>query len=199
MPRPFQLDPMPNTSHKKLRLAWRVPVLRSIFASPLLILLALALTNCSGNSTNNANAVTQGSPTPVATPSAQASPASSAFDGDRAFEYVRKQVEFGPRPAGTQELARTRDYIINELKSFGLNVTTDEFTPQTPVGFGPRKMVNFTAEIPGESSDVIIISSHYDTKTFKQWRFVGANDGGSSTGVLMEMARVMAANKQKPR
>lgn len=183
--------------NNKPRLARRAPMMRLRFSLPIFVLASLALMGCSGNSTNNANAVVQSSPTPAATPTAPASTANTAFDGERAFEYVRKQVEFGPRPAGTQELARTRDYIINELKSFGLNVTTDEFTPQTPVG--PRKMVNFTAEIPGESSDVIIISSHYDTKTFKQWRFVGANDGGSSTGALMEIARVMSANKQKPR
>jgi Zn-dependent M28 family amino/carboxypeptidase len=120
-----------------------------------------------------------------------------AFDGERAFEHVRKQVEMGPRPAGSAELARTRDYIVNELKSHGLNVTLDEFTATTPAG--AKKFVNVTAEIPGESSDVILLASHYDTKPIKEFRFVGANDGGSSTGALLEMARVLAANQQKPR
>jgi len=60
-------------------------------------------------------------------------------------------------------------------------------------------MVNLTAELPGESNDVIIVSSHYDTKLVKQFKFVGANDGGASTGELLELARVMAGNKQKPR
>ena len=74
-------------------------------------------------------------------------------------------------------------------------MTLDEFTPKTPVG--DRKMVNIIAELPGESSDVVILSSHYDTKLFKEFRFVGANDGGSSTGTLLEMARVMAQSGQK--
>jgi hypothetical protein len=126
-----------------------------------------------------------------------ASPAKSNFDGDRAFEQVRKQVEFGPRPAGSAELEKTRNYMIDQLKSNGLKVSTDEFHATTPVG--DRKMVNLTAELPGESNDVVIISSHYDTKYFKEFKFVGANDGGSSTGALMEIARVMAANKQKPK
>ncbi|HMG73307.1 MAG TPA: M28 family metallopeptidase [Pyrinomonadaceae bacterium] len=126
-----------------------------------------------------------------------ASPAKSDFDGDRAFEQVRKQVEFGPRPAGSAELEKTRNYMIDQLKSSGLKVLTDEFHVTTPVG--DRKMVNVTAELPGESTDVIIISSHYDTKYFKDMKFVGANDGGSSTGALMEIARVMAASKQKPK
>lgn len=103
----------------------------------------------------------------------------------------------GPRPAGSEELARTRDYLVNDLKSYRLNVSLDEFHPSTPVG--ERKMVNIIAELPGESSDVIMVTSHYDTKFFKQFRFVGANDAGSSTGVLLELARALSASGQKPR
>src|SRR5205807_9135834 len=120
----------------------------------------------------------------------------SDFDGDRAFEHVRKQVEFGPRPAGSAELEKARGYIIDQLKSYGLKVTTDEFHAMTPLG--DRRMVNVTAELPGESSDAIIVGSQYDTKYFKEFKFVGANDGGASTGALMEVARVLAA-KGKPK
>jgi Zn-dependent M28 family amino/carboxypeptidase len=60
-------------------------------------------------------------------------------------------------------------------------------------------MTNITAELPGESKDVLIISSHYDTKLFKKFRFVGANDAGSSTGALLEIARAMTQSKQKPK
>jgi len=132
-------------------------------------------------------------------PSQPSSPAKSAsdFNGERAFEHVRKQVEFGPRPPGSAELEKTRNYIVDQLKSYGLKVTTDEFHATTPVG--DRKMVNITAELPGESNDVIIVASHYDTKLVKQFKFVGANDAGSSTAELLELARVMAANKTKPR
>jgi hypothetical protein len=157
--------------------------------------LSLFLQSCNGNKpagNSGANVAPTASPSVTPTPQAKLS-----IDGDRAFENVRKQVEIGPRPAGSAELAKARDFIVGELKSYGLNVTLDEFTPKTPVG--DRKMVNIIAELPGESSDVIIISSHYDTKLFKEFRFVGANDGGSSTGTLMEMARVMAQSGQKPR
>jgi hypothetical protein len=126
------------------------------------------------------------------TPVAEA-PAKSDFDGDRAFDYVKKQVEFGPRPPGSPELEKTRAYIIDQLRSFGLNVTTDEFHATTPVG--EKKMANVIAELPGPSSDIIVIGSHYDTKLFKGFKFVGANDAGSSTGALMEIARVLAAKK----
>ena len=131
-------------------------------------------------------------------PTDPSSPGKSAsdFDGERAFEHVRKQVEFGPRLAGSAELEKTRNYLSDQLKSYGLKVTTDEFQATTPVG--ERKIVNVIAELPGESPDVILVSSHYDTKLFKEFKFVGANDAGSSTGALLEIARVLAP-KQKPR
>ena len=117
--------------------------------------------------------------------------ATDAFDGSRAFEHVRQQVDFGARPAGSAELANARAYLVKELESHGLKVTPEQFTPATPEG--PKQMVNLTAEIPGESSEVIMFASHYDTKLMRDFKFVGANDGGSSTGVLVELARVLAA------
>ena len=160
------------------------PVSHSIGLASLVFLLA-----CPGGSNKPAeiNSANNSSP-PVTT-----GPAKSDFDGDRAFDYVKKQVEFGPRPPGSPELEKTRGYIIDQLRSFGLNVTTEEFRPTTPVG--EKKMANIVAELPGPSSDIIIIGSHYDTKLFKEFKFVGANDAGSSTGALMEIARVLAAKK----
>ncbi|HEY0546195.1 MAG TPA: M28 family metallopeptidase [Pyrinomonadaceae bacterium] len=172
--------------------ALKITSAHKLFLVSLTLLLVLAGCQNPPAPTQNASP----SPAPSASPSSQ-SKSGSAFDGQRAFEQVRKQVEFGPRPAGSEELAKTREYIIGELKSYGLNVTTDEWNPKTPIGV--RKMVNVTAELPGESSDVIIISSHYDTKLFKEFQFVGADDGGSSTGALMELARVLAQSGQKPR
>ena len=159
-----------------------------------LLTLSFGLSACTNNQSPNANSGNQSqSAQPQASPTQQA----VAFDGGRAYEHVRKQVEFGPRPSGSAELARTREYIVAELKSYGLTVTTDEWTATTPMG--PRKMVNVTAELPGESTDIIMLSSHYDTKYYKEMRFVGANDGGSSTGAVLELARVIAANNRKPR
>jgi glutaminyl-peptide cyclotransferase len=154
----------------------------------MLLALSLWLTACRSDTVVNNNAAPQPTPT---------GPQPSAFDGSRAFEHVRKQVEFGPRPAGSSELAQAREYMTSELKSYGLSVALDEWRATTPVG--DRQMVNVTAELPGESTDVVIISSHYDTKLFKRFRFVGANDGASSTGVLLEMARVLASTGRRPR
>ncbi len=66
---------------------------------------------------------------------------------------------------------------------------------KTPVG--KRKLVNVWAELPGETRDLVLVASHYDTKLFNDVRFVGANDGGSSTAVLLEAARVLSASKRR--
>jgi len=145
--------------------------------------------NSQTNGTMNANV--------GATPMSSSAPNGAKLDGARAFEYVRRQVEFGARPAGSKELARTREFIVNELRAANLKVSLDEFTAQTPIG--ERKMANITAELAGESADFIIISSHYDTKILKNQQFVGANDGASSTAVVMELARALAASGKKPR
>jgi glutaminyl-peptide cyclotransferase len=120
-----------------------------------------------------------------------------SFNGERAMDHVRKQIEIGPHPPGTSELARTRDYIINELKSYGLSVSTDQFNATTPQG--EKQMVNITGEIAGESKDSIIISSHYDTKYFKDMLFVGANDPAASVAALLEIGRVLGNSKEKPK
>jgi glutaminyl-peptide cyclotransferase len=133
----------------------------------------------------------------VSSPSPTPPPIASAFNGERAMTHVKKQLEFGPRPPDTPELAKTRNYIVNELKSYGLSVTTDDFTASTPVG--RKKMTNIIGEIAGDSKTAILITSHYDTKLYKDMRFVGANDPASSVGTLLEIARVAASSSTKPK
>jgi hypothetical protein len=124
----------------------------------------------------------------------------SSFSGQRAYEHVKKLVEFGPRPAGSKELALARRYIIEQLGgrealslhtrgSKEITVSQDEWTADTPAG--KLKMVNIIYELPGETDDTIVIAGHYDTKRFKEFAFVGANDGGSSAGALVEIARAL--------
>jgi glutaminyl-peptide cyclotransferase len=124
-------------------------------------------------------------------------PIVATFNGERALEHVRKQIDFGPRPPDSEPLAKTRTYIVNALKSYGLNVSLDEFTATTPQG--QKKMANIVAEIPGETKTLVLITSHYDTKFFKDMHFVGANDPAASVGTLMEIGRVLGNQKDKPK
>jgi glutaminyl-peptide cyclotransferase len=162
----------------------------NMFGVTALLLWSVVLVGCPGSN--------RSSETPANVNSAAATPSKvSDFDGERAFEHVRKQVEFGPRPPGSPELEKARAYIIELLRSYGLKVTSDEFQATTPIG--SKKMINLTAELPGEMNDVILMSSHYDGKYVKDFKFVGANDPGSSVGELLELARVLASTKEKPK
>jgi Zn-dependent M28 family amino/carboxypeptidase len=119
---------------------------------------------------------------------------SDAFDSSRAWEHIRRQVSFGPRPAGSEALAETRKYIIDQLKAAGIGAREQPFEPETPIG--PIKMANVLASIPGARRDRIGLISHFDTKLSRQFRFVGASDGASSTAVLLELARVLKQRKK---
>jgi Zn-dependent M28 family amino/carboxypeptidase len=116
-----------------------------------------------------------------------------SFDGGRAFEHLRAVVGFGPRPVGSAAADETRRYIRTQMAAIGVQVTDQAFEAKTPMG--QVKMVNVRATIPGVRPERIILAGHYDTKVFKQFRFVGANDAGSSTAFLIEMARVLKARK----
>jgi len=109
------------------------------------------------------------------------------------MEHVRAQVAFGPRPPGSDALVKCRDYILQQLKGYGYQVKEDAFEAATP--YGPKSMVNLIARMKPEGGKVVALASHYDTKYYEKMHFVGANDAGSSTGLLLELARVMASKK----
>jgi Zn-dependent M28 family amino/carboxypeptidase len=112
------------------------------------------------------------------------------FDGQKALDHVRAMVALGPRPAGSAALAKTRDYIKKELSALGLTAEEQAFEASTPAG--PIKMVNLRTVVGGPSTAKrIVVAGHYDTKLFKDVKFVGANDGGSSAAFLIELARAV--------
>lgn len=117
----------------------------------------------------------------------------AAFDGARAYDHLRQVVSFGPRPAGSPAIERTREYIIGQMKALGIPVVQQGFEAKTPIG--QVHMVNLIATIPGARKERVAITGHYDTKLFREFRFVGANDGGSSTAFLIEMARALKGRR----
>ncbi len=114
------------------------------------------------------------------------------FDGQRAYQQVAKQLSFGPRPTGSPAIAKLQEYLESELKSYGCSVETDSFSADTPIGRLPMK--NFLVKIPGQKPGIILLGTHYDTKRIPN--FVGADDAGSSTGVMLEIARLLCAQKE---
>ena len=119
----------------------------------------------------------------------------ATFDGARAFEHLKQVVDIGPRPAGSKG-CRRRATTSSRRWALGLTVTEQPFEAATPIG--PVKMVNLSVRIPGGAGQRrLIIAGHYDTKLFKEFRFVGANDAGSSTAFLIELARVLKDRKNE--
>ena len=115
------------------------------------------------------------------------------YSGERAYQHVEKLVGYGPRPSGSDALGRAATYIEAQLKEYGLTVEEQVFMAPTPLG--PKQFRNIVAKTrfqPGSPNSVIIIGSHYDTKFFTNITFVGANDAGSSSGALLEIARIAA-------
>src|SRR5438874_8471596 len=115
------------------------------------------------------------------------------FSGEKAFGHVQRLVDFGPRPAGSTAIEKSRDYIEDQLRRSGWQVTRQAFSDDTPRG--KIQFVNLIAQFSGQgkaASPSFLLCSHYDTKMFDAIRFVGANDGGSSTGLLLELARVIS-------
>lgn len=119
----------------------------------------------------------------------------AAFDSSRAFEHMRQLVAIGPRPSGSAAIQQARGYIEAQLKAAGLTPQEQAFEAQTP--FGVVRMANVIARIPGARPERILITGHFDTKLFRQFRFVGANDGGSSTGIVLAFADALKGQKTR--
>ena len=108
---------------------------------------------------------------------------------------MAKLVAFGPRPSGSPALEQSRQYVEEQLRASGWTVQRQKFTDPTP--HGPIEIVNLIAPFADAppTDPRAIVCTHYDTKFFEGQSFVGADDGGSGTGALLELARVLARDK----
>lgn len=119
----------------------------------------------------------------------------AAFSGASALAFTAKAVSFGARPPGSPAIRKLQDYITGQLGKYRCEITIDAFTAQTPIG--PVGMRNIIAHFRGSSGRAVAVTGHYDTKYMPGINFVGANDAGSSTGFLLELARVLSARPFK--
>ena len=126
-------------------------------------------------------------------------PSAPKFDSNRAYEDTRQLVSIGPRVAGTPGAAAARAYIAKQLGAVGIKVEEQTFEATTPLG--SVKMVNLRATLPAaggaQSAGKLVIGGHYDTKLFRDFRFVGANDGGSSAAFLIELGRALKSRANR--
>jgi hypothetical protein len=146
--------------------------------SPLLASLALALGACAP---------------------AHAAARPAEFDAAVAWRHLERIVAFGERPAGSAALEELRVYLEKELAAAGLASERESFRAETPRG--PREFANVVADLPPTHEDpeapLVLLATHIDTKGGLPFPFVGANDGGSGTAVLLELARVLVARERR--
>ena len=115
-----------------------------------------------------------------------------SFDANRAFQYIKEIVAFGPRPIGSENHKKVEDYILSHLRND--TVEQDAFTIDTSEGKFPVR--NIIAKFPGTRDGIIVIASHYDTNwPLRDTPYVGANDGGSSSALLLEIANQLRGKK----
>ena len=113
--------------------------------------------------------------------------------GQNAFQHVSALVDFGPRPPESEALEKSRVYIEEQLSELGWIVRRQTFEKKTPLDI--KEFTNLRARFGERAWDTKVeglLCSHYDTKLYTDFEFVGANDAGSSTGLLIELARVLA-------
>jgi len=116
-----------------------------------------------------------------------------SFNAVRAMQYTREIVRFGARPIGSENHKKLENYIVSHLK--GVEVAEDAFTVDTPEGKLPVR--NLIAKFPGSKDGIIVIAGHYDTNyPLRNTGYVGANDGASSTAILLELANQLRGKRR---
>jgi glutaminyl-peptide cyclotransferase len=116
-----------------------------------------------------------------------------AFDADRAMQYTKEIVAFGPRPIGSENHRKVENYILSHLKRDAVEQDTFTITPTE----GTFPVRNIIAKFPGTRDGIIVIASHYDTNwPLRDTPYVGANDGASSSALLLEIANQLRGKKR---
>lgn len=117
------------------------------------------------------------------------------FSGRNAYAHVKALDEIGPRPPASEGYMKALDYLEAEYAKLGWTTARQTFTRATPKG--PVNFTNLLARhgaADWTKSVPAVIGGHLDSKDIQAFRFTGANDGGSSTGVIIELARVLATD-----
>jgi glutaminyl-peptide cyclotransferase len=170
--------------------------MKIVFLPVLLLSFAVTFVSCDHDKdASPAKVQTPVPSTPTETPKLSLPPDTGpppAFDSARAFQYVKEIVAFGPRPIGSANHRKVEDYFLAHLK--GDEVENDIFTADTPEGKFP--VHNIIAKFPGTKDGIIVIASHYDTNyPLRNTSFIGANDGASTSALLLEFANQLRGKK----
>jgi Zn-dependent M28 family amino/carboxypeptidase len=111
-----------------------------------------------------------------------------AFNGSHAYRYAQDIVNCGPRWIGSPGHVCAENFLKKQFAKD--NLEEDTFTASTPAGM--MTMHNFIVKFPGKKPGIIVLASHYETNyPLRNIHYVGANDGASTSGLLVEMGNVL--------
>ena len=157
------------------------------------LLLATTLSACSSKAAQTAEPISVTSSPGPAQPAVSEASSAPTVNSARALQYLKETVAFGPRPIGSANHKKLEQYIVSHVK--GEHVEYDSFTADTPEGKFPVR--NIIAKFPGKKDGIIVIAGHYDTNyPLRNTGYVGANDGGSSTAMLLEIANQLRGRRR---
>jgi hypothetical protein len=174
-------------------------MVRRRIAAMVLLLCAGCSVACDGDASGSKAAPARAAPPAIpAAPDALPAEQTGGFDGAKAYEHVARLVALGPRYPGSEGWQKAQEYLRGQLQGYGCAVEEKEFTAATPQG--PVRMKNLVVKIAGEKQEILLLGSHYDTVVPSQVKdFVGAVDGASGNGVMLELARLLCAKERKNR
>ena len=162
-----------------------------LIAVLILSVLATQLPKCTGSDTNSNTTLPE---TPVVKPVV----AVPGFNADSAYLFVKKQVDFGPRVPGTPAHKKCAAWLVSEFKRHGLTVIEQKFKAEAY--FGSLDAINIVAQYKPELSNRILLCAHWDSRHIadhdtkdKNKPILGADDGASGVGMLLEIARLLKA------
>jgi len=183
----------------------RVPLAIQKLCPVLLALLLAAIALPAGScrqstpAADSANQSAAAQPQPIPAPVFRAedfdptpqTPPALKLSGANAYQNLKDFVALGPRFLGSPGHAKAEQFIVSHLE--GAQVEQDKFTVQTAAG--PFAMNNIIAKFPGKKDGIIVLAGHYDTNyPLRNTSFIGANDGGSNVGLMLELAAQLRAH-----
>jgi len=188
---------MPKDNMQRTRTGFPCGTLCPLLLCVVLLVLNAAACSKGSSSAPEASAkAASAAPEPAAAPAETSVPESGPapqIDSKRAFQYIKDIVAFGTRPMGSENHKKVENYITSHLK--GDQVEDDTFTADTVEGKFPVRSI--IAKYPGTKDGIIVILGHYDTNyPLRNTGFVGANDGGSSSAILLEFANHLRGKKR---
>ncbi len=167
--------------------------------SPLFLVLIIFLLGCNGCTSDPKPETPKVTPPPSTTKSVDI----PKFNRDSAYLFIKKQVDFGPRVPNTKEHTATKNWYVQKFKSYGAEVIEQNFQVRS----FQNKMLNSTnviAQFNPENSHRVVLAAHWDTRHIgdqdadeekRKEAILGADDGASGVGILIEIARQISLHK----